>query len=801
MHLHPGKNRACRTACRTVALMIAMSCAALTPSVASAAPANYVGSSADGGTVFFTTTEKLVPGDTDNRIDIYERSYDLGIGAYVTREVSTGPTGGNDAFDASYEGSSSDGLAVFFSTDESLVAADTDRSEDVYMRDLSNSTTTLVSQGAASCLASGCGNGLADSIFVGATPSGGDVFFISDEQLDNADGDNSFDIYVRDIEGGVTTLVSRGSASCSGTGCGNGAFAASFNATSANGNLIVFSSSERLASGDEDNLQDIYERNLTSGTTTLVSGSGACGVGLDCNAVYRGASEDASHVYFQTDQQLVVGDGDKSSDVYAWTGAEPGLVSTGPTDANGASPATFAGASSDGGTAFFQTSEQLTAADTDSATDVYARDLGSSTTTLVSAAGSCPLVSECDAVYRGASSDGGTVFFQTSEQLAAADKDSATDVYARDIGSGTTALASQGEAACSPGCGNGPAESRFVSATPDGQRAFFSTTESLGSADGDESTDVYMRQLVGSPATVPQSTGGICPLSEEKGCDANFGGASEDGTIVFFSTIKRLSAEDVDSESDVYERVGSKTRLVSVGNSIQLGPATPVLTGTNPPSPASSTTPAIQGQSDPNTAIKLYTTSDCSGAPIATGSSVQLGGGGIAVVVPAGSTKSFRATATDINGDTSACSPSIDYTQSSAGSGGGGGGGGGGEEAGGGGGSGAGGAGSGSVGTAGPSGGKTPQPGGVHLVPQTRITFAPAFKTRARRPVFQFVDATGQVGTTFKCRIDHQRWYGCSSPQRLKPVHQGRHIFSVIGVNSGMSELAPVTRKFKVVSK
>ena len=171
------------------------------------------------------------------------------------------------------------------------------------------------------------------------------------------------------------------------------------------------------------------------------------------------------------------------------------------------------------------------------------------------------------------------------------------------------------------------------------------------------------------------------------------------------------------------------------------------------------------------------------------------------MTVPAGSTKSFRATATDINGDTSACSPSIDYTQSSAGSGGGGGGGGGGEEAGGGGGSGGGGAGSGGVGTAGGNGGKAPQPGGAHLIPQTRITFAPAFKTRVRRPVFQFVDATGQAGTTFRCRIDHQRWYGCSSPQRLKPVHQGRHIFSVIGVNSGMSEPAPVTRKFKVVSK
>jgi hypothetical protein len=758
--------------------------AVLGPPGAAAAPATYAGASADGGTVFFTTTEKLVPGDTDNRLDVYERSFDAGLETYVTREVSTGPTGGNDAFDATYDGAGSDGSKVFFSTSESLVAGDADRSEDVYMRDLSNSTTTLVSQGASSCAESGCGTGLADSTFVGATPDGSEAFFVSDEQLASGDSDSSFDVYVRDVLSGTTTLVSKGESPCA-PGCGNGAFAASFNAVSANGSVVVFSSDERLTSGDEDNLKDIYERSLTSGTTTLVSqGAASCPAGLDCNAVFRGASEDGSHVFFQTDQQLSASDEDESSDVYAWTGGAPALVSTGPTDPNGASPATFAGTSADGATVFFQTSEPLTAGDGDEATDVYARDPGKGTTALVSAAGTCPLVGECNAVYRGASSDGSKVFFQTNERLAVEDEDNATDVYARDLGKGTTALVSQGESSCAPGCGNGPAESRFAGATPDGARVFFSTTESLSSADDDESTDVYTRRLTGSPATTPESAGGICPLSEEKGCDANFGGASEDGSAVFFSTVKRLAAEDIDSESDVYERAGGKTHLVSVGNSLQLGPATPVLTATNPASPAGSTTPAIRGQADLNTAIKLYTTSDCSGAPVATGSSAELGGAGIVATVPAGSTTFFRATATDVNGDTSPCSPAIGYTQTSEPGGGGGGNGGGG-----------------GGGSGGGSGGAVTPPGAQHFAPQTRITFAPAFKTLARRPVFQFVDATGQGGTTFLCRVDRHRWYGCSSPQRLKPVHPGRHAFSVIGANSGMSDQAPVTRKFKVVSK
>jgi hypothetical protein len=93
------------------------------PAFATAAPAAYAGASADGGSVFFTTVEKLVPGDTDNKRDVYERFYDssIGIESYVTREVSTGPAGGNDSHDASFDGVSEDGVMVFFSTEESLV--------------------------------------------------------------------------------------------------------------------------------------------------------------------------------------------------------------------------------------------------------------------------------------------------------------------------------------------------------------------------------------------------------------------------------------------------------------------------------------------------------------------------------------------------------------------------------------------------------------------------------------------------------------------------------------------------------
>ncbi len=184
--------------------------ALLTASIASAVPASYKGSSADGKAVFFETSEPMVPGDTDTKRDVYMRSYDAepGIKSYVTREVSLGPAGGNDAYNALFEKASADGNLVFFSTAESLVEADTDHSSDVYMRNMVTGTTTLVSVGEPAC-APACGNGPVDAGFAGGSADGGKAFFVSEEKLAATDTDSSVDVYVRDLAGETTKLVSR----------------------------------------------------------------------------------------------------------------------------------------------------------------------------------------------------------------------------------------------------------------------------------------------------------------------------------------------------------------------------------------------------------------------------------------------------------------------------------------------------------------------------------------------------------------------------------------------------------------
>jgi hypothetical protein len=774
---------------------LAVGAALLTPSAGAATP-NYRAVSQDGEAVFFTTTEKLVSSDTDTKQDVYERVYDSGPGEYVTREVSIGPVGGNDAYEAFFEKTSGDGTQVFFSTSEPLVSSDTDTKQDVYVRHLDAGTTEIVSKGDPSCAP--CGNGTVDSDFAGATGDGETVFFVTSESLAVADQDSAVDVYERDLTAGTTKLVSAASSSC--VGCGNQLLTAAFWGVSANGTEAYFTTPEQLSNADGDSTDDIYARDLSAGTTVLVSAGDSsclpeCG-NSGAVPIFRGSSANGSRVFFVSDESLASGDVDAATDVYARD------LPSGPTVLVSAGTATnvtagFAAASADGATVFYTTTEGLVGGDTNNATDVY-RWTGGSPALVTS--GTCTQGSACGSSFNSATADGSSVLFTTTEKLGAGDTDSSADIYSASVPGWAPTLVSVGEGACLPACGNGP-EPAIVNATAsDAGKTFFTTAEALSPQDTDAGADIYLRDL-GTASTSLASPSGVCP--HPGACNTVFSGASGNGVHVVFQTDERLTAEDVDSESDIYDRSNGETRIVSTGNAATIGPATPVLTGTDPVSPGESLTPSIQGQADPGTSIKLYTSADCSGAPIATGTSTELGSTGLAVTVGAGSTTSFRATATDINGDTSPCSLAVSYTQATP------------EDpppppppsepppsepppSTGGGTSGGGKTGSGSKpGGGGKSGGN----GSItYVAPQTLITFGPGSKTRKRRPVFRFVDATEQPGTVFFCKIDRQRWRGCGSPQKLRSLTLGSHVFQVKAVNAvGVSGPSPVKRKFKVV--
>jgi hypothetical protein len=115
-------------------------------------------------------------------VDVYERS------GGTTALVSAGPVGGSGNFDVYLDGGSSDGARVFFTTQESLVAQDGDVIQyDVYER--SGGTTTLVSTGPIG------GNGAFDTFLVGRSADGARVFLTTEERLAAADTDSVQDLY------------------------------------------------------------------------------------------------------------------------------------------------------------------------------------------------------------------------------------------------------------------------------------------------------------------------------------------------------------------------------------------------------------------------------------------------------------------------------------------------------------------------------------------------------------------------------------------------------------------------------
>jgi hypothetical protein len=370
--------------------------------------ARFRDASDDGTHVLFTTREQLVAADTDQAIDIYDRS------GGTTTLVSTGPAGGNGDFDVVYKGMSRDGLHVFFETGEQLVSGDTDGASDVY--DRSGGTTTRVSTGASG------GNGAFDASYRGSSADGGHVFFETPEPLTSGDTDTSVDVY--DRSGGSTSLVSTGPSG------GNGSPDALYEGSSQGGTHVFFQTTERLVSTDTDSSSDIYDR--SGGSTTLLS-VGPSGGNGPVDALYQGASQDGAHVFIGTTESLVPTDTDGRFDVYDRSASTTTLLTTGPVGGNGAFDAFFRAASRDGSDVFFETSEALTSGDTDGLSDVYERS-GGTTTRLSTGAGGGNGSSV--AIFLGMDPDATRVLFATGESLASGDTDSVTDLYAATTPSG-----------------------------------------------------------------------------------------------------------------------------------------------------------------------------------------------------------------------------------------------------------------------------------------------------------------------------------------------------------------------------
>lgn len=91
-------------------------------------------------------------------------------------------------------------------------------------------------------------------------------------------------------------------------------------------------------------------------------------------------------------------------------------------------------------------------------------------------------------------------------------------------------------------------------------------------------------------------------------------------------------------------------------------PSTPEITASDPPSPANDNDPKLLGTADPGTTVRIYTTSGCSGSPVASGTEEAFTTTGIGVNVADNTTTAFRATAA-AGASVSGCSAPFTYTE------------------------------------------------------------------------------------------------------------------------------------------
>ncbi len=266
----------------------------------------YADMSADGEhVVFYSAASNLVPGDTNDQIDVFVR--DLNSGETTRASVSSAGEQGNSA---SYEAHiSADGRFVTFESDATnLVAGDKNGNTDAFVRDLVKGTTTRLSVGKGGVE----GNGAA--WFPSISQDGRYAVFYSDSYnlIDGGTVPFRYHAYLRDLQFNTTKLLSASPSGAEGNDDTDEAV------ITPDGKHVAFASTaSNLVPNDTNGMSDAFVLDLESGEfkRASVSSGGAQGDGY-CRKVT--VSADGEHVVFESSSaNLVPGDTNGKRDVFA----------------------------------------------------------------------------------------------------------------------------------------------------------------------------------------------------------------------------------------------------------------------------------------------------------------------------------------------------------------------------------------------------------------------------------------------------------------------------------------------------
>lgn len=384
----------------------------------------YEASTPDGEFVLYETTEGLVAEDVDGWTDLYLH------GSAGDRLVSVGTN--SDRMDGLYV--ADDGTSAVFSTTEALLPADSDTKTDLYRWSAATGGLTLVTPGVpfvptlvgASAdgsrlfvevyedyLGLGQTNNIFESTPTGLVPfgdgavrriseDGSRVFFETRTSYVPGDQDDDWDGYEWSASGyrllsspsdGYTSLID----------------------VQDSGEKWVLQSPAALSSDDTNSKWDVF---LDSALGPQLVSRGSS------DAFFHLANPSMTSITYYTGASLVPEDTDQQQDIYRWDAANPDapqLVSSG--DQLG-SPEVVA-INDAGDVVILETNERVTSEDTDMYSDVY-RWTPSGTTLLSPDSGS-------SVTFSGASGDVQRVFMETSSKMDPADTNGSMDVYVSDL--------------------------------------------------------------------------------------------------------------------------------------------------------------------------------------------------------------------------------------------------------------------------------------------------------------------------------------------------------------------------------
>jgi Tol biopolymer transport system component len=266
--------------------------------------------SADGQVVAFVSfATNLVNGDTNLRADIFVHDFTAG----TTTRVSVDSAGAESDGDNFAPSLSRDGRWVaFLSGATNLVAGDTNGCDDVFVHDLSTGATVRgsvstagIQANRASSYSSICGDG---SRVVFQSQAGN----LSKIDLKNG----SSDVFLRDVAAGTTELVSVDSTGAAGND------ASFYPLISEDGTTVVFASeATNLSANDADGEYDVFVRDLTAGTTAIVSQTAWL---ASAEAIGAALSGDGRFVVFTSDvPDFVADDTNADYDVFVYDRSIP----------------------------------------------------------------------------------------------------------------------------------------------------------------------------------------------------------------------------------------------------------------------------------------------------------------------------------------------------------------------------------------------------------------------------------------------------------------------------------------------